>query len=228
LTLASAAFAIHQANANQISFSLSSINPDGLVGTGAGIAFNEVSGQFSFFNSTNAGLANGNSFQLSDGLYGTIGGTYQLGTIGTTPTGDAMAPVTLASGAGTNVITIKDNTGHNLTANVVWNNVVDPNGSSGTLNIAASLNLSGMAYTGSNVDLLALLHDGNGTGTSVVSFTFLPAISLSTLDKGGTDTNKTTSFSGSISSTPDGGSAVALLGIALLGVEMFRRKLVHA
>ena len=159
------------------------------------------------------------NFEVTSGsanaFLGEFTGSFTIGAI-TVNGGQSLAPVT---GTGQMVIHAPDG---NLTANLEWVDIQQI-GAGGSLNTVGAVNLTGITYTGSNVDLAALAADGSGG--NVLSFQFATIIPLGDL-KTGTST-KTTSFSGTIASTsvPDGGFAVGLLGLALLGLGGLRMTL---
>jgi hypothetical protein len=165
---------------------------------------------FSFTPSTN-------NFQVGNGscvgCLGEITGTFTIGTITQGPPGFFTAPVT---GSGTFVI--HDGLGNNLTATLTWVDI-QQHGTAGNLNVTGAVNLSSITYAGTNPDLVALRNAGSASNG--LSFTFNPAVSLQRLRNGPGSHN--TSFSGTISTVPDGGMTVALLGIALAGVGGARR-----
>jgi hypothetical protein len=152
------------------------------------------------------------------GCFGEITGTFTIGTITQGPPGFFSAPVT---GSGTFVI--HDGMGNNLTATVTWVDI-QQHGTAGNLNVSGQANLSNIMYSGTNPDLVALKNAVSGS--NVLSFTFNPAVSLFQLRNG--PGSHDTSFSGTVSSLPDGGTTVALLGIALAGIggasRMFRAR----
>jgi len=188
-------------NANAVSFAYSSA-------VGALINFDGAS-HFSF----SPVVANFNvTSGTASGLTGEVTGTYTIGTI-TTSGSTSTAPV---SGTGTFVI----HDGVNIfSATLVWVDV-SQTGTGGTLNVTGAANLTAITYTGANADLLALKNAGAAANT--LTFQFVPAISLADL-KSGTGAHST-SFSGTVASVvPDGGTTVAMLGFALLGVAGVRR-----
>lgn len=144
---------------------------------------------------------------------GEITGSYQIGTITT------IGSVSSASVTGTGTFVIHDGTGHDFSATLTWANITQQN-TGGNLNITGGANLSNITYTGSNADLLALT-GGNNLGINVLAFTFIPAVSLQDL---ATTPHTALSFSGTVSKAPDGGTTVALLGSALVGLSVLRRK----
>jgi hypothetical protein len=127
---------------------------------------------------------------------------------------------------GTGLLRIHDGVGSDLTALLTWD-TVSTFGTGGIINVNGLLNLASISYTGLNVDLLAFA--APGVGTEVLSFQFIPGKSLTQLTANGA-VNRT-SYSGSLNaeppaqSTPDGGSAFVLFGVALLGLSVFRSKI---
>ena len=160
---------------------------------------------------------NTNDFQVGSGsaagAFGEITGTFTIGTITNPSPGFFTAPVT-----GTGTFVIHDGMGNNLTANLTWVDISQI-GNHGLLNIAGGVNLSNIIYAGTNPDLVALRN--TGVASNALSFTFNRAVPLSVLRNGPGPHD--TSFSGTISAIPDGGTTVALLGIALAGVGGVRR-----
>ena len=156
-----------------------------------------------------------NNFMVTSGtaagLLGDSNGTFTIGTI-TINGNTESAPVT-----GTGSFVIHDGS-FNLTATLTWVDITQV-GTGGNLNISGQANLSNITYGGTNADLVALRNAGSGG--DVLSFQFIPAVPLTQL-RNGPGPNQT-SFSGTVASIPDGGSAVALLGIALAGIEGVRR-----
>jgi hypothetical protein len=173
----------------------SSINFDGL-------------GHFSF-------TPSGNSFAVTSGsaagLLGEITGSYSIGAI-TTVGIVSSAPVT---GVGSFVIHDGSAT---LSGTLSWVDLVQV-GAGSILNDSGMIDLTGITYGGSNPDLLALASAGNAA--NVLTFQFIPAVSLTTL----AGSPNSTSFSGSITTVPDGGATVALLGFVLVGIEGLRRRI---
>ena len=152
----------------------------------------------------------------ASGLMGEMTGTFTIGTI-TTIGGVSSASV---SGSGTFVIHDGVNT---LSATLTWVDITQ-NGTGDNLNITGTVNLTGITYGGSNADLVALRNAGNGA--NVLTFQFVPAVTLATLRNG--PGPNSTSFSGTVATLPDGGTTVALLGLALTGLEGLRRRMKKA
>lgn len=153
----------------------------------------------------------------SIGLFGNIQGNYTVGAIST------LGSLQSASVTGNGSFSITDASNIQLTANVAWIDIFT-NGTAGGINAGGAINLTNVAYTGTNSDLLAFVTNST-TGIGTVTFQFIPAKSLTTLTSGAA---YSTSYSGSITNVPavpEGGSALALLGLALVGIEGLRRKL---
>ena len=163
----------------------------------------------------NSGVA-GHDFMVTTGtaagLFGNITGTFTIGTITVNGTTES-APVT---GSGTFVI---HDGANDLTATLQWVDITQM-GTGGTLNIQGVVNLTNITYAGTNADLVALRNAGNAA--NVLTFQFVPAVDLITLSNGGVD--HSTSYSGTVGTLPDGGTTVALLGLALTGLEGLRRR----
>jgi hypothetical protein len=188
--------------------------------TGSTIQFNGAASSFQFDSSTMSGYT-GTQWQIGSenggtgsalGLFGVfINSPFSYGPISTTvfpgityETANVTGPL-----GGLN---INDGVGNLLTGNVDWIQVATFN-SAGALNAALIVNVAGLAYAGTNPDLLALVAEGPGSMN--VSFQFSPSKMLSQLTSGSGPYN--TSFSGSISVVPEPMSAgVLLLGLGAL------------
>jgi hypothetical protein len=172
------------------------------------------SGNFTFVNSGT------NDFQINNdnsgntgantalGLFGNLSGTFAMGTI----SGGNYAPIT---GSGT--LTIHDSAAQTLTATVQWIDITT-SGTGSTLNDSGVANLSGLTYTGTDADLVTLKNSILASGT--LSFTFNPAVSLSTLKS----TAEATTYSGTISAVPEP-MTFSLMGAGLLGLGLLRKRL---
>ena len=138
---------------------------------------------------------------------------FSYGPITTPSAGVELANVIGPLGA----LSINDGVGNLLTGNVNWIQVETDN-SIGGINASLNVNVTGLAYAGTNPDLAALVADGPGSMN--VSFQFSPSKMLSQLTSGSGPYN--TSFSGSLSvpgniSVPEPMSAgVLLLGLGVL------------
>lgn len=150
----------------------------------------------------------------SVGFKGNIGGDYTIGTI---TTSGAFQSANVTSLLGT--FSISDG-GFSLTGKVAWIDIYSF-GTTGGTNSGGLINLSNLAYSGTNTDLLALKSSPLGIGS--LSFQFIPMKNLTALT---TDSTNSTSYSGSLGNrVPDGGSTLALLGGVLVGAAGLRRKL---
>ncbi len=177
----------------------------------ATIAFNGAS-QFTF------GPAS-NNFQVTsgsaNGLLGEVTGTYTIGAVTT------VGPTSSAPVSGVGSFVIRDGA-FTLTGVLSWMDIAQT-GTGGGVNTVGAVNLTGLNYGGFNADLLALKNAGNAY--NVLTFQFVPAVSLATLKT----TVNSTSFSGTVLSAttptvPDGGPTVVLLALAMSGVVLARRK----
>lgn len=181
---------------------------------------------FTFTDSTTAGAWFGKDFQITNsngagtsvGLYGNINGVYKINPPITIVGTKQSASVSVFSGP--NTFSIFDGV-TSLTGTVNWIDLYT-DGTSGGINAGGSINLSGLAYAGTNSDLLAFLASSNA-GTGVISFNFVNGSTLTQLTA--TGANNATSYSGNFASVPDGGSTVTLLGLAFMGAAVIRRKL---
>jgi hypothetical protein len=180
--------------------------------TNASISFSAGTDTFSFIDGTSTFDFNVTNGGPSTGLLGNITGTFTIGAIsgGVVQT----APVT-----GLGSLSIFDGF-TSFVADVQWIDIFTV-GTSGGTNVGGNLNLSNFVYAGSNADLLALFTDGSASAG--VSFQFIPGQSLTALTTG-TGT-QSTSYSGTIASTPDGGSMLVMFGAGLLATGILRRKL---
>jgi hypothetical protein len=147
------------------------------------------------------------------GLLGVVNNSpFSYGPITTPFTGDEIANVIGPLGA----LSINDGVGNFLTGNVNWIQVETIN-SLGGINSSATINVTGLAYAGTNPDLAALV--AGGPGSMNVSFQFSPSEMLSQLTSGSGPYY--TSFSGSIS-VPEPGT-FALMVCGLTGLLVMRR-----
>ena len=121
--------------------------------------------------------------------------------------------------SGTGAFVIHDGMGNDLTATLIWTAIAQV-GAGNALNFHGSVNLTDITYSGTNADLVTLA--AAHSAIDVLSFQFTTQIDLTFLavHPGGDITN---SFSGTIATVPDGGTTVALLGVALLGIGGVRR-----
>jgi hypothetical protein len=154
----------------------------------------------------------------ASGLLGEMTGAFTIGTITTTIIpGIGMMQTASVSGSGTFVI---HDGAFTLSAVLTWVDIAQL-GSGVVINTTGTVSLTGITYGGSNPDLLALATAGNGA--NVLSFQFAPTVSLEEL-RNGPGAHKT-SFSGSVTTVPDRGSTLMLLGLAVAGVAAIRPRL---
>lgn len=186
----------------------------------AAIHFDGV-GNFTFIKATtgsNAGydfIINGITDGVGDsfGLVGNISGTFTIGAI--TPGTPETALVTSSPGA---TLSIFDGT-TTFSGFIDWMQLAR-DGTSGDLNLAGAVNLTGITYGGSVQDLLDLM-GGDNRASATISFSFLPAKTLAQLKTSVANT----SYSGDLASVPDGGLTVSLLGMALASLGVASRRL---
>jgi hypothetical protein len=132
---------------------------------------------------------------------------FSYGTITTPSTGVEIATVTGPLGG----LNVNDGLGNLLTGNVNWIQVETDN-SAGSINASLTVNITGLAYAGTNPDLATLAADGPGSMN--LSFQFSPGKTLSQLTS---DTGPyETSFSGSLSVPEPTSAGVLLLGLGAL------------
>lgn len=181
--------------------------------TGANVSFQN--GNFVFNNNGagySLGITGSTGVGNSVGDFGSISGVYNIGNI-TTLGALQTAPVT---GSGTMLI----NDGSlNMTGTVVWDTIATY-GVGTTINVLGTLNLTGITYTGTQSDLLALA--AAGSGFEAITLQFASPQTLTALKAANSAVR--TSFSGNITSAvPDGGLTAMLLGMGMLGLGFVRR-----
>ena len=184
---------------------------------GGTIQFNGTASSFEFNPNTNQWsiISESGGTGSATGLEGTFtGGPWSYGAI-TSSSGVQTATVN----PGPATLTINDGAGYLATANVAWVNVTTYQGA-GFLNVGAIVNLSNLAYSGANVDLMSFFSAPAGVLT--LSFQYNPAMTLSQLTAGSGP--YLTSFSGSLTPVPEPGVlAICGLGFALLGRRILRK-----
>jgi len=188
----------------------------------------------------------------SVGDLGKLAGTFTVASFGATTniTSPGHVSVTETIGlTGSGTLTIKDHNGVNLTGTVTLDNLTDTyngtgvpggpvsgihftsngfTGSGATGNGGVILNITGISYAGTEADLLEFVNDDTNRGQLAYAWQIPPVSSLDLKDltKVGAGTHSQT-FSGSLqvqAAAPDGGLTVALLGAALSGVALLKRK----
>ena len=196
---ASTLIAVQSANAIILEFSsVTDATVD--FATDDSFAFTDAPSGYDFVITTPGSTANG--------LFGNIGGSFSIDD-------DLLLVSSVTSTLGS--ISIDDGFSNLFTADLVWD-TIGQFGTAGALNLNGVLNLSSISYAGTNSDLVALA--ANPFGTATVSFQFVTAQSLATI----TANSESTSYSGSITSVPETGSTLALLGLGLAGLGTIARR----
>lgn len=152
----------------------------------------------------------GSAIGLDGGL--TPNGPFLIGTITSTIV-PSVGTVESASVSGSATFFITDPGLLNLTGSIQWVSIATIQ-AGGFLDLTGSVNLTGITYTGTDPDLIALAAGGKASDT--VSFQFAPAETLSALaDQTGSGIS--TSYSGSIGAVPEP-SVLSLIaaGVGLL------------
>lgn len=185
----------------------------------AQIRFAGATDTFTFEDSTTIG--SGRDFRIGSvtdgtdpdtiGLLGNISGIFTIGAV-TVTGGLQTAPVT-----GIGSLSIVDEAAVPLTGILEWLSI-STDGASGALNSAALVNLTGLAYAGSNSDLQAFSQSGIATA----NFSFVKPVKPLTALKAQGQTNSTT-HQGSITAVPEP-TSLLLLGSGLLGLAYWKRK----
>jgi hypothetical protein len=146
-------------------------------------------------------------------------GTFTIGTITSTII-PGLGTMSTASVSGSGTFVIHDGA-FALSGMLTWVDIVQF-GAGAALNTTGTVNLTGVTYSGSNLDLQSLA--AAGSGSNVLSFQFAPTVTLDQLANG--PGAQKTSFSGSVEyegpGVPDGGSTLILLGSTLAGIAAIR------
>ena len=205
------ALVAQSANAANISCDFASV-------TGGSIRFTGTGDKIEF---PNSGLYD---FVITDttspnmgGLFGTIGGTFNVGAI-TGPTSMEQAPITTTDGS----FSIYDGAGGTLTANLDWKDITVFNKLSGVMNGEGVANLTTIAYTGTNSDLIGIRDGSEQTVVLAFQFSVLNKKSLTQLMTDGQVNS--TSYSGSLSAVPEPSTLVGLAGMGLVGLVLAARR----
>jgi hypothetical protein len=180
-------------------------------------------GGFTFENATNGyqfvidGVQGGVGDSVGLDGYVSPGGPFTIGAI------TIAGPIQSAPVTGTGTLHITDASSTDLTGTIQWLDITTL-GVGGILDLQGTVNLTGIAYSGSNNDLGALA--SAGSASDVVTFQFVPAETLTQLK----NTGGATSYSGSITAIPGNEvpepGTVTLVGMGLVSLLAFchRRK----
>ncbi len=130
------------------------------------------------------------------GLTGWINGSpWTIGPVTTVAPGLQTASVTGGSG----VLSIYDGAGNTLTGAIQWVSLSSYQ-ASGAINQNATVNISGLSYSGLNSDLLHLVAQGTGNGIATLAYTWTSSHSLSDLVCGPTYTDN---YTGQLTPVPE-------------------------
>jgi len=203
------------ASATTISFEFANVTNARVSFGGGNFAFVDGLGGFDFritASDTTPALA---------GLNGNIDGTFQIGTISPNGAG-SIANVTTVSPTAT--FRIYDGVSSYFSGDLSWADIAQA-GTGGTINTQGTVNLTNLVYGGLNVDLLALASQPDAIVSA--TFQFVPARTLAQLKAQSAASPLRTSYSGNLYSVslPDGGATASLLGLALVGLGVFRSRL---
>jgi hypothetical protein len=192
---------------------------------GSAIQFNGTDSSFQFDSSTVSGPFLGSQWQIGSesggdgsalGLLGSFGNnTFSYGPITTIISGSDIDESATVTGP-LSALVINDGSG-NLTGTIDWVQIATHD-FGGVINAGVTINVTGLAYAGTNADLLTLLADGSGALD--LTFQFSPGETLSDLTTGSGPYD--TSYSGSLS-VPESTSAGFLLLTGLGALICFQR-----
>jgi hypothetical protein len=138
------------------------------------------------------------------------GGPFTIGNIAT------MGSIQTAPVTGTSTLHITDSQSDDLTATVQWNDITTF-GVGGIVDLTGAINLTNIAYLGSSDDLFDLADAGSAS--DVLSFQFVPAMTLTQLKTTGGET----SYSGSISTPTPEPATIAILALFAASLATRRR-----
>jgi len=195
------------ATTSQAALSLSFSNQ----GLNTGIQFNGASSSFQLdpspgsLGSPQFAVTSETGGSSSIGLVGWINGSpWTIGSITTSGTIQSAAVTGLGN------LFISDGLGNDLTGTVGWM-TIQTDQSAGFINSALDLNITGLAYSGANADLLALVNGGSGSMN--LTFQFNPGESLTQLTTG---SDQIGSYSGALAATSVPEPSTVVAGALLL------------
>ena len=228
------ASAISSADAAPI-LSFSSI-PSSASQTGSVIQFNSADpgggavGSFTFIDSVPLISGPGYTFQvdtvaggtdpLTTSLFGNITGTYNISPITT------LGLLQTAAVTGSGTFSITDQLGDVFSGDVAWIDIYTVASTGGAVNSGASINLTNIAYSGTNTDLQTLAASTLGNIVTM-SFSFTSGGSLVSLTSdSGQPKLTSTGFSGQLTVAPAPSALTMLLSVLplLLGCVVFGRR----
>lgn len=208
-TILAVALTAQSARATFITLDISSVEDSMMV-------FDGDSDTFSFTPDSS-----GNSFEIdmstggtgdAMGLFGHISGTYSIGAISS-----PSANVEVASVSGSGTLSIFDGTGGKLTGDVSWIEI-KTDGTTGSVNGSGAINLTNTSYTPGSDSIDDLVDFADlPAGIAVLTFSFVPAKSLTVLTTDGTTT--TTSIEGTIVNAVPEPSSLLLVTLGMFGVS---------
>ena len=195
------------ATTSQAALSLSFSNQ----GLNTGIQFNGASSSFQLdpspgsLGSPQFAVTSETGGSSSIGLVGWINGSpWTIGSITTSGTIQSAAVTGLGN------LFISDGLGNDLTGTVGWM-TIQTDQSAGFINSALDLNITGLAYSGANADLLALVNGGKDSMN--LTFQFNPGKSLTQLTTG---SDQIGSYSGALAATSVPEPSTVVAGALLL------------
>ncbi|HEY5232101.1 MAG TPA: hypothetical protein VIK35_01020 [Verrucomicrobiae bacterium] len=195
------------ATTSQAALSLSFSNQ----GLNTGIQFNGASSSFQLdpspgsLGSPQFAVTSETGGSSSIGLVGWINGSpWTIGSITTSGTIQSAAVTGLGN------LFISDGLGNDLTGTVGWM-TIQTDQSAGFINSALDLNITGLAYSGANADLLALVNGGSGSMN--LTFQFDPGETLAQLTTG---SDQIGSYSGAFAATSVPEPSTVVAGALLL------------
>jgi hypothetical protein len=193
---------------------------------GSTIQFNGTNSTFQFNSSTSSlygGIFFGTQWSIGNETGGTGSALGLFGLVNNSPF--SYGPITTNINVETaNVLgpsgglSINDGAGNLLTGTIGWIQL-QTSSFAGGINPSLTVNVTGLAYAGTNVDLQTLVADG--PGSMDLTFQFSPGRTLGDLTSGSGPYQ--TSYSGSLSVVPEP-ATLALAGLGGLGVLLLRRR----
>jgi PEP-CTERM motif len=201
-------------SAQAITLNFSNLDETDVAFSGGAFSFSSVSNSDPYQFDITSVSGGGDGDSVGDDGYVTPGGPFTIGAI-TISGPEQTAPVT-----GTGVLHITDANNVDLTGSLMWDNITTY-GVGGILNLTGVVNLTSITYGGTGVDLGTLAN--GGSASDVVTFQFVPAMTLTQLVASSASTSYSGSISNSSTSVPEPAS-VSLLGLGALSLLSRRRR----